>query len=242
MCTIMTVDRDTFEANKTEYLSRIAADELGNPHGIAIMMYSYKHGMIKLEANAFQAGLLSCDWDRVWLHCRYGTTETDGIYGCHNFASGDGWYIQHNGMVRCGDGLPVDSMAIAQLVKLLGPQDALKSLERTGETYANTFIVNEYGEYYVGRLTSGTLFTDGKGNYSSKQVATIVSPVATNSIAEYTTVNHSKLPEKILTVAVKLAEKGIFHTSECNEKTRKKLQANFSELELERLNDYLAGF
>jgi hypothetical protein len=238
MCTIMTIDRPTFEANYKEFINRILIDEASNPHGIAIMMYSFKYGLTKLESNKFQASFLGGVWDRVWVHCRYGTTDTTGIDGCHNFPSGDGWYIQHNGVVRCGNGLPVDSMAIAQLTKLLGPQDALETLKRTGESFANTFIVNEYGEYYVGRASSGTLFTDGKGNFSSKQVCDLNSPVPNDSIFEFKSI--ANIPDVLQDVAFKLAQKGIWHIDECSDKERNKLRSRYTDLELAQINAFLA--
>jgi hypothetical protein len=84
----------------------------------------------------------------------------------------------HNGIISGGDAANfyVDSMYIPELLRLRGLAETLTYLKSV--SYANVFLVNPIdGRWAVSRTSSGTLFMDGKGNFSSNPLGPIKIPV-----------------------------------------------------------------
>lgn len=189
MCTILTVDYATFSANREAIIARIKSDAIRNCDGYSLVM-TRKEGSLSLNSmdiNTVVATIDAINFERVWLHSRAATGTDIGVAYTHNFRTKDGILIQHNGIVGNPDGLPVDSMRIAQLVDMLGLDHAIDFLSSSGETFFNTFFIEpEHGSYTVVRLSSGTLFMDGKGNYSTNPIDGIVNiPVSAGHWESY---------------------------------------------------------
>jgi len=180
MCTIMTFDNDTFQANQEAILSRIKQDGLGNDDGWNLIVAGKKESdvvflqVLKLD---MVMALLSATTNmvRFWLHARRSTTAVRGLSGCHGFRSYTGWFVQHNGVLNSGraKSLPVDSMVISELLEYMTPNHVAEWL-LAKESYANVFMINPTdGQYHVVRCSSGTLHTDNKGNFSSNAIPSV---------------------------------------------------------------------
>lgn len=182
MCTILTVDYATFLDNRETIIARIKSDAIRNCDGYSLVM-ARKEGSLSLNSmdiNTVVATIDAIDFERMWLHSRAATGMDTGVAYTHNFRTKDGLLIQHNGIVDNPDSLPVDSMRIAQLVDMLGLDHAIDFISSSGEMFFNTFFIEpEYGSYTVVRLSSGTLFMDGNGNYSTNPIDGLINiPVA----------------------------------------------------------------
>ena len=182
MCTIMTFDNDTFQANKDAILERIKQDGVNNDDGWNLIIAGQKDTDViflqVLKPEMINA-LLTANQNmvRFWLHARRSTTGVDGISGCHGFRSYTGWFVQHNGILSSGraKSLPVDSMVISELLEYMTPNHVAEWL-MAKETYANVFMINpQLGTYHVVRCTSGSLHTDNKGNFSTNAIPGVCS-------------------------------------------------------------------
>jgi len=195
MCTLLTIDRQTFTTHPAETIWRIKADAALNRDGLAVVALTANSD----EVTKFQTLDLNTviqfiennqSWTRIFLHTRAATTKFNGIFGCHNFTSvGKGvnkapsnWIVQHNGILTDpeSDKYLVDSMYIAEHIHHFGVKETADYLIEK-EFYANVFMIDpESGAYHVVRCIQGTLYTDNAGNYSSKPFGPIKSPVAHN--------------------------------------------------------------
>jgi predicted glutamine amidotransferase len=100
-----------------------------------------------------------------------------GIAYTHGFCNRDGKLIMHNGIVGNTCRYAVDSFNIGHL-DLLDSDGLLLDLQRRNETFANIIVIGpDERQYFVTRLHTGKLFTDGIGNYSTNEVAMINEPV-----------------------------------------------------------------
>jgi hypothetical protein len=80
----------------------------------------------------------------------------------------------HNGVLRAAEAqrCDVDSQAIGLWLRQGGMDFALKKLR--GETFANVFLVDLNSNFFlVHRSVTGTLYTDGRGNYSTNPVGDV---------------------------------------------------------------------
>lgn len=207
MCTILTIDREFFDVFKDSVLERITKDAVSNDDGFGlILLGKTKRGTIvtqSIDLETIKTLINNVPWERMFLHSRMSTTSTSGIFGCHNFSSvGEGksqftakglriakenWLVQHNGVLRDAESRKymVDSMYIAEVINKQGLQAALTYIN-TKEDYANVFLVNpDNGRYFMSRSSTGSLHTDGYGNYSTHPLEIINQPVKDRTITEH---------------------------------------------------------
>lgn len=193
MCTIMSIDRSTFDDNKEEIIRHIRKDAVSNPDGFSLVTsgsYDYHATVVRsMSLEPVLATLLNDPlWSRMWLHCRYATTTKINLQTTHGFEAGTN-YIMHNGVLTTGQArkLDVDSRMLANIVAAASPQAAIDYI-LLNETYANVFIIDpEKGEWSVTRVKGGSLYTDNYGNYSTNpflNVNILVTPEYTQTYDE----------------------------------------------------------
>lgn len=192
MCTILTVSRKFFTTHEEETLRRINNDAISNDDGWSLITVGRRADEVTVLKSLYLDDILAViknnkSWRRFFLHSRMATTRALGLDACHAFSASNGWFVMHNGSLshKKARRFPVDSELIAALIKDYGP-DTTTSFLRENESYANCFLVNpESGKYRIVRLTSGSLYTDGKGNYSSRDFADIKKAVPTKSYYDH---------------------------------------------------------
>lgn len=188
MCTLLSFNMDTYCRNYSEITEQLIQDGRWNNDGASmltdsgILIRSIEQGD---GVDSILDALDTMRWDRVWIHLRSATTGYLGLDGCHGFDGGRGVFVFHNGILssKLAKDYQVDSELIAKATEKLGVDRAASWLLRN-EGYANVFLVDtQEGEYHVVRSKTGTLFTDGCGNYSSNAIKGIIDvPVAQKSI------------------------------------------------------------
>lgn len=195
MCTLMTVDRDTFLADKREFVARILSDVQFNYDGLSLIAVDPLSPMSNLAINCMAVGHIlnaldvffasSSEYARIWLHTRAATTDYVGIPFNHGFTDSRGTMIQHNGIVHNYRNLHVDSFNLVDY-RTDTAHNMRDDLETAMEQFANVFLIRpETGTYGVVRVWGGSLMTDGQGNYSTYGVADIRLPVARSYAREY---------------------------------------------------------
>jgi hypothetical protein len=122
-------------------------------------------------------------WEKVIIHQRYTTQGDPTLNNTHLWQVGNFWYC-HNGVLsdKRADKVEVDSMVIGECLERGDVWEAISYCQ--SEDYANVFIVNLVErEFIVTRSKTNTLFTDGKGQYSTTKLDGIIDePVAENSV------------------------------------------------------------
>lgn len=186
MCTIYTFDKPFYDKYSSELERRIKTDFLRNSHGLSMvgldaanpladtMLKSFRPETILDTIRAFMED--NSDSSRIWLHQRAATSTAVHVGTMHGFTDRDGNIIMHNGILfRIPTELySVDSFAIPDLMLTSTADALLASLLRLRENFANVFIIRpQQMGYSVVRCKSGSLYTDGMGNYSSLPVGTI---------------------------------------------------------------------
>lgn len=196
MCTILTVDTKTFRQNSKEFIGQIFADSAYNRDGISIIIIDAEipenntvfrtmnidQGVMVLQALVENAS----EYSRVFVHLRAATTWNTGVGYTHGFDNGNGVFYMHNGVIKNPDQLAVDSFRLISLDMCETGAEMFAALFDAKETFANIFRIDtENYTYSVSRLVTGTLFTDGKGNYSTNAVGSVSVPVVENYFKEY---------------------------------------------------------
>ncbi len=173
MCTLLTIGADQWNRDMEIH---VQMDAISNPHGFALLLLDSK-GMRtilrSMEIEPILSLLRNMPWERMFLHSRWATQGSIGLDNTHGWHA-DGVFYMHNGCLSSPDAhkYPVDSQAIGEWIESGGVPQAVQMLRR--ETFANVFMVDlEVGDYTVYRSTSGSLFTDGLGNYSTNPVGDI---------------------------------------------------------------------
>lgn len=198
MCTIITSNKLTKAIER-----QILEDNNYNPHGISLLLLDEDYTM--LDLNCFDVLLViqilrsKKYFQRFWLHQRYATTCNTETIDCHNYRTQAGYYIQHNGILHDEDSsmFRVDSQLIGYNIDRdmeLGfdIEDTLHNF-LIAESYLNAFIVAADGShFYTLRSQSGTLYTDGKGNYSSNIVSGIRYPVTHKTMKKTNIYNQAR--------------------------------------------------
>lgn len=195
MCTMFTFSRAFYKANKNAIVDQVINDSFINSEGFSLLTVGEDEENTTLirsmNIDFILDTLDSLMWgdtaDRAWLHLRMATTAFVGVNGCHGFA-GNNYSVFHNGILSRPESerFNVDSELIANDLEVLGIDRALTNLAY--DTYANVFIVNnKTGTYHVVRRSTGSLYTDGAGNYSSNPVAAIALPVEINTQTHHAT-------------------------------------------------------
>lgn len=195
MCTISTLDRDTFLADRREFTTRIIKDVQNNPDGLSLIAVDPFAPMSNFSMNCMAVGHIlklidiffssGSEYSRVWLHTRAATTDYVGIPFNHGFTDSRGTMIQHNGIVYNYRDLGVDSFNLADY-RTDCAHKFRDDLATAMERFANVFLIRpEKATYGVVRMAGGMLHTDGQGNYSTYPVADIVLPVDIQYAREY---------------------------------------------------------
>ncbi len=203
MCTIMTVSSSYFSTNADAVIERIRVDARGNGDGWSLIAYRYGDASsTSIRATdlgtvlAMVPWLLTDNYDRIWLHARYSTGSYIGLNYTHGFTAGH-HSVMHNGILRADAAAryEVDSQLIPDLITTLGILPAARHLVAT-EHYANCLIVDTSdGSYVVTRTATGSLHTDGEGNYSSGQMPGIDKVVPVGIITHEAPLVPLKVPE-----------------------------------------------
>lgn len=195
MCTIMTFSRDMFLTDKHLFIARILKDSTYNCDGWNLVAVDPADGenniilstmkvtpiLTALEAFMLSAG----EHGRVWIHSRAATTDYVGVEFNHGFSNYNGILVQHNGIVTNYRRLAVDSYNLTDYT-LTNADTLSNELHDMQEFFANIFLIRPLLKTYgVVRQSSGSLYTDGEGNYSTNTVAGIDAPVATGFSEEH---------------------------------------------------------
>jgi predicted glutamine amidotransferase len=193
MCTLLTIDRSNYHLYRKAILKRIRADAAYNADGFSLvgMDTDMPESNIQVQAMNIEIIVSSLHYfflhasfnSRIFLHSRAATTGNIGLQYCHGFTDFDGNIIMHNGILSNPEGWAVDSFRLIHNVGGTSRQ-LLEDLLAEGETFANIFVINDY-EYQVVRLSKGSLYTDGIGNYSTNAVGSINRPVPTDTASTH---------------------------------------------------------
>lgn len=178
MCSIITIDN---KALNPERLERYLIQEtMRNDDGMSIILQDPDGKLTSLKTFDLDTVLTLLDyssWTRMWLHMRAATQGEVNLRNVHGWMTTDGTAVMHNGILSDKDAwdFNVDSELIVDWVEKFGVNFALDMLQT--ESYANVFLIEQYGDYHVSRTKSGSLFTDGNGNFATNQVGRINKPV-----------------------------------------------------------------
>lgn len=179
MCTVMTVSAAVFYASKKsedDFRDRIWRDSLSNRDGQSVIIISDGEVIAQLrsmDANLILGLIDSSDWDRIFIHSRLATQGEVSLANTHGWHT-NGIYYMHNGFISASEAnlYEVDSQAIGHWLRRGGVTNALTKLR--SENYANVLMVDtQEWAYYMHRSRSGSLYTDGNGNYSTNSVGPI---------------------------------------------------------------------
>lgn len=180
MCTIITIDRDSYTDNTVE---RIQLDARYNYDGWALA--TIKEGEVTNIVHTMDLQMIldtldTTEWERMFLHARAATGGSINALNTHAFRTYP-FLIMHNGFIGAAPvTMEVDSEQIGTWIEERGVYGCLMALY--GESYANVFLLNvETGDYYVHRSRMGSLYTDGNGNFSTNAVDEMRIPVKTYS-------------------------------------------------------------
>ncbi len=199
MCTIYTFGKEFYNEHKVAIVEQIESDSSFNGHGYSMLAIGTDEGTTELVRTMNVTSLLASldrllgsdgSAERAWIHLRYSTTDFQGLNGCHGFAAGD-YTVFHNGILsrRGSASFNVDSELIAYDIEASGIEGAIAAIAES-ESYVNAMLVNnQTGTYSIIRMKSGSLHTDGQGNYSTSPIdnTPICHAVPTNTRTDYTT-------------------------------------------------------
>lgn len=198
MCTLMTIARELFNKKQKEILERIKHDASINSDGYTLVLFGDND--IKLHSQSIKTVitlLTTTKWSRMFLHCRAATTGKDSISDTHGWTTQTGEIIMHNGILRSPESNKhrVDSQYIVELIDQVGIDYTIEYLHKY-ETYANVFIIDpEKRKFFVSRSVTNSLHTDGKGNYSTREVVSIKNSVNNHTRAEHKCKQQIKKPK-----------------------------------------------
>jgi hypothetical protein len=181
----MTVDRAAFTKKIPE---RIRQDSTYNRDGFSLLTVG-KLGepalLRTMDVNDVISAIEYLPWERFFVHCRAATQGTVLLENTHAWEAAGVFYM-HNGILRdrLADYYNVDSQLIGHKIETVGMDATMEWLK--SEPFANVFFINPSLSWYqVYRSTTGSLFTDGKGNYSSNRVGAIKQYVKTNAFFSF---------------------------------------------------------
>lgn len=195
MCTLLTLDRDTFLTDKHLFVARIVKDSQYNSDGFSLIAADPINNTLNIHLSSMNIGqiLNMIDWfmasastyGRIWLHSRAATTDFVGVAFNHGFTDENGTMIQHNGIVKNYRNVAVDSYNLASL-RTYDAKKFMDDLTAGGELFANVFLIRpDLNSYGVVRMSGGMLHSDGMGNYSTNAVAGVLDRVPTYYHQEY---------------------------------------------------------
>lgn len=185
MCTILTADNTI---DRKELVDRIYNDSFSNPDGFALLMIQANGKPLfvqSLDIEPIVSLVEYSEFSRVFIHTRYATQGKSALQNCHGW-NANGTYVFHNGSIysRIAEKFTVDSEAIRYWLENYGIDETIDRL--IDESFANVFLVDiENGQYIVHRSRTGSLFTDGNGNYSTHSFASLTIPVPQDSLEQF---------------------------------------------------------
>lgn len=177
MCTIITAEKSI---KAKDICDRIRQDSLYNCDGISLLMITDEKKPVIVRSMDYETVLTLIEytpWERVFVHLRASTCSPALLQNTHGWNT-KGIFVFHNGVIhsQSAEKFDVDSQAINMWLENFGLDETIDLLHR--EDFANVFLVDtDKGEYFVHRSSVGTLFTDGKGNYSTNAFCDIKTPV-----------------------------------------------------------------
>lgn len=172
----MTLSKEFFDANRSVVNQRIRSDQFHNDDGSALILVDDKHvvlmNLASMDITPILMILNSRPWARMFLHQRMATGGSPIVGNCHGWATRDDGavHVMHNGILHTSDsvGCAVDSQAILTWLEQLKWKDALGKIE--DEWYANVFLIINGRGHTIIRSETGSLVTDGLGNFSTNYV------------------------------------------------------------------------
>jgi hypothetical protein len=197
MCTIITLDKKKYlEIGELTVQKHILSDSIFNNDGASLVFIDPDRPETDTIFRTMNVRLLiavlsecmesAADNARAFIHLRASTTASLGVTYTHAFDNGSGVIYMHNGVIKNPKGYAVDSFRLQELTDN-SAAGMLKFLQATKETFANIFLINtEEASYSVVRMQTGSLFTDGKGNFSTNiMVGFVGMPVSLYQAKDY---------------------------------------------------------
>lgn len=186
MCTIYTFNKQVFTEHKKEIENLITLDNRGNHDGLSLVCIDPSNNSNDLMVKSFNLGwilfaiedfMTVCGSNgRIWLHQRAATGWNVHLGTMHGFTDRSGNILMHNGILHQPSRLlyAVDSFSLIDTLPTESATLSLMALSKMKETFANVFIIRPMDYTYgVIRCSTGKLYTDGEGNYSTNPVGSI---------------------------------------------------------------------
>ena len=174
MCQIFIIHRDKFVNEQAKYENHLSAGSRANDHGCSALFIDDMGNHSLIRAMQFDVILdmmtINDSWEQIVIHQRYTTQGAANLANTHLWQVGNYFYC-HNGVLQSEDcvNFDVDSQNIGSYLETGTVWDAIAYCQ--SEDYANTFIVNlDDKKLYITRSEDNTLFTDGNGKYSTKEL------------------------------------------------------------------------
>ncbi len=187
MCQIHIINKATYDAEPRLISSHLESGSIMNNHGCSALFINAdgEHTLMRgMDFDAISGFMAVYDeWETVVIHQRYTTQGKANINNTHLWQVGDFFYC-HNGVMRARESnqYPVDSQLIGNFLEDGNVWDAIAYCQ--SEDYANVFIINlEMKSIWISRSISHTLYTDGRGQYSTDKLPGIIEiPVPQGSV------------------------------------------------------------
>jgi len=185
MCTIFTVDKKKYDDMGTATVtSRILVDAMSNDDGGSLVFLDPKsphNNTIFRTMNAYllvdfitQVMLTASAEARMFVHLRAATTWNTGVSYTHGFDDMNGVVYMHNGILSNPKGYTVDSFKLIAIGATTA-NELWTELFTANERFANIFRIDtDNYKYAVVRMTTGSLYSDGKGNYSTNKIKGLI--------------------------------------------------------------------
>lgn len=194
MCTIMTIDSLFYSNNRTLVRDRIKSDARMNGDGWSLLCIDPDQPELNVQVNSLRLKIVLATIDtffdeagdeaRMFLHARYATTSSVGIGYCHGFSDFNGRIIMHNGVIANPHNYAIDSYRLIGLPQK--DDEILGFFEANKDQYANVFVIDtDMLSYTVVRLTVGSLYHDGHGNYSTNSIGGLNKPVNAHTVVTH---------------------------------------------------------
>lgn len=174
MCTLITTDTNSPELEK-----RIRADAVSNSDGWSLLMLD-KNGTHTFTRTLSLETLVNLingqPWARIFLHSRFATQGSKKLQNCHGWDA-DGYFYFHNGVLRSPEArvYAVDSQLIGKWLRKHGARETMTQL--VSESFANVLVCSiDKSEYWAFHSRGGSLYADGKGNFSTNAFGDINIP------------------------------------------------------------------
>lgn len=186
MCQIHVVRRTSFMVGE-DWANHLRSGASFNSDGFAVLLINFtagEHSLIRsMKWDMIEtAMLMDDDWTLAIIHQRFTTQGEVRLHNTHLWEEGNRYYC-HNGMLSSekARSYNVDSQLIGEHLRNT-LWEALEFCQ--SENYANVIMVDfDTSQYVISRSKTGSLYTDGKGQYSSNKLTDVCDiPVNTNAI------------------------------------------------------------